>query len=73
MNYKHYIQQGFPVSSALVEAKCGHLVKDRMEQSGMRWSSIGAQAILDLRAVKLNQDMEDFMRFVPKYERNRAA
>ena len=63
MDYKTFIEKGYPVSSALVEAACGHLVKERMEQSGMRWSSIGAQNIMDLRAVKINGDMEEFMAF----------
>ena len=69
MDYKKFIEKGYPVSSALVESACGHLVKERMEQSGMRWSSIGAQDIMDLRAVKLNEDMEDFMKFVIGRER----
>lgn len=64
MDYKKFIEKGYPVSSALVEAACGHLVKERMEQSGMRWSSQGAQNILDLRAVKLNDDFKPFMEFV---------
>jgi hypothetical protein len=71
MDYKTFIEKGYPVSSALVEAACGHLVKERMEQSGMRWSSNGAQNIMDLRAVKLNGDMEDFMEFRIQTEQNR--
>lgn len=69
MDYKTFIEKGYPVSSALVESTCGHLVKERMEQSGMRWSSIGAQNIMDLRAVKLNEDVEGFMKFVIQEER----
>ena len=69
MDYKKFIAKGYPVSSALVEAACGHLVKERMEQSGMRWSSSGAQHIMDMRAVKLNDDMDDFMKFVIKKDR----
>lgn len=69
MDYKTFIQKGYPVSSALVESACGHLVKERMEQSGMRWSSKGAQNILDLRAVKINDDIVDFMDYFIKYER----
>ena len=68
MDYKTFIEKGYPVSSALVEAACGHLVKERMEQSGMRWSSQGAQNIMDIRAVKLNEDMENFMDFRIKKE-----
>ena len=34
----------------------------------MRWSTKGAQAILDLMAVSINGDMEEFMKVVPKFE-----
>lgn len=34
-----------------------------MEQSGMQWSLCGAQAVLDLRAVKKNNDWEAFWQF----------
>lgn len=64
MNYKFYLEKGYPVSSALVESTCGHLVKERMEQSGMRWCSQGAQNMLDLRAIKINDDLEDLVEFV---------
>jgi len=53
----------------MAESTCGHLVKERMEQSGMRWSSNGAQKVMDLRAVKLNNDMKGFMCFVRESER----
>lgn len=69
MDYKKFIEKGYPVSSALVEAACGHLVKQRLEQSGMRWSPKGAQAIMDLRAVKLNGDMSEFMDFIVNEDR----
>jgi uncharacterized membrane protein YheB (UPF0754 family) len=71
MDYKKFIEKGYPVSSALVEAACGHLVKERMEQSGMRWSSKGAQDILDLRAIKLNDHFQPFMEFVIQKQRKK--
>ncbi|MFK7979796.1 MAG: ISKra4 family transposase [Saprospiraceae bacterium] len=64
MDYKTYLAKGLPVSTALVESSCGHLVKDRMERSGMRWSMDGAQNMIDARAVKKNGDWSDFMAFV---------
>lgn len=64
MDYKRYLACGYPVSTGLVEGCCGHLVKDRMEGSGMRWSRSGAQHILDIRAVDKNGDWEAFSRFV---------
>lgn len=69
MDYKTYLQKGYPVSSALVESNCKHLVKDRMELSGMRWSSDGAQNMMDMRAVNLNGDLKDFIQFVEQKNR----
>lgn len=69
MDYQAFIKKGYPVSSALVESNCKHLVKDRMELSGMRWSSKGAQNMMDVRAVKLNGDLPDFIKFVASRNR----
>jgi len=63
MRYDHYLSQGWPISSGVVEGACGHLVKDRMEQSGMRWTPTGAQAILELRAVRANDDWDAYQHF----------
>ena len=52
--YDVYLARGWPIGAGVVEGACGHLVKDRMEQSGMRWTKAGAQAVLDLRAVRIN-------------------
>jgi len=63
MHYDQYLAQGWPIGTGVVEGACGHLVKDRMEQAGMRWTQPGAQAILDLRAVRINDDWEDYQQF----------
>ena len=60
MRYNEYLKQGYPIGSGVVEGACRHLVKDRMELTGMRWRVPGAQAILKLRAVSLNGDWEQF-------------
>lgn len=60
MKYDEYLWAGFPIGSGVVEGTCRHLVKDRMEQTGMRWRIAGAQAMLDLRATYLNGDWESF-------------
>ncbi|MBI3327523.1 MAG: hypothetical protein HYZ81_12585 [Nitrospinae bacterium] len=43
MHYDEYLARGWPIGTGVVEGACGHLVKDRMEQSGMRWSQGGAR------------------------------
>lgn len=60
MDYRTYLQKGYVISTGLVESACGSLVRDRMEQSGMRWTINGAKSILALRAVKKNGDWEQF-------------
>jgi hypothetical protein len=63
MHYDHYLAQGWPIGTGVVEGACGHLVKDRMEQAGMRWTKDGAQAVLDLRAVRINGDWDAYWQF----------
>lgn len=63
MQYDQYLQNGWPIGTGVVEGACGHLVKDRMEQSGMRWTKQGAQSLLDLRAVRINDDWDAYQRF----------
>ena len=63
MNYNEYLKKGYPIASGVVEGACKHLVKDRMELSGMRWTIEGAEAILKLRAVKISGDMNEYLQF----------
>jgi hypothetical protein len=63
MRYDQYLARGWPIGTGVVEGACRHLVKDRMEQAGMRWTKAGAQAVLDLRAVRLSGDWEAYWHF----------
>ena len=63
MRYDEYLARGWPIGTGVIEGACGHLVKDRMEQSGMRWTKAGAQAVLDLRAVRLNGHWDPYWQF----------
>jgi hypothetical protein len=61
MRYDEYLKAGYPIGSGVVEGACRHVVKDRMELSGMRWEAEGAQAVLDLRAIYINGDWDAFI------------
>jgi hypothetical protein len=61
MRYDEYLAAGYPIGSGVAEGACRHLVKDRMEQSGMRWTISGAQAMLHLRATYLNDQWDEFI------------
>jgi hypothetical protein len=51
---------GYPIASGVIEGACRHLVKDRMERSGMRWVPEGAQAMLNVRALGVSSLWDDF-------------
>jgi hypothetical protein len=63
MRYDQYLARGWPIGTGVVESACGHLVKDRMQQAGMRWTKDGAHAILDLRAIRLTHDWDAYWAF----------
>jgi len=50
--------RGWPIGPGVVEGACGHLVNDRLEPSGRRWTRAGAQVGRALRAVRLNGPWE---------------
>ena len=61
MRYDEYLAAGYPIGSGVAEGACRHLVKDRLERTGMRWSLAGAQAMLHLRALYINGDWPAFV------------
>lgn len=60
MRYDEYLAAGYPIASGVIEGACRHLVKDRMERSGMRWRLVGAQAMLHVRAIYQSSYWDDF-------------
>ncbi len=63
MQYATYLAQGWPIATGVIEGACRHLVKDRCELSGMRWTMDGAEALLQLRCVHENGDWDAFHAF----------
>jgi hypothetical protein len=71
MRYDEYLRAGYPIGSGVAEGACRHLVKDRLEQTGMRWTVEGAQSMLHVRALYLNDQWEDFLTFRVEQEQAR--
>jgi hypothetical protein len=71
MQYDKYLAMGLPIGSGLIEETCKNLSNDRIERSGMRWSSDGAEAILKLRSVLLTDQWNYFGDF--RTEREKKA
>jgi hypothetical protein len=63
MHYDAYLAAGYPIASGIIEGACRHVVKDRMERSGMRWTLKSAQAMLDVRSTYINGDWDAFMAY----------
>ena len=60
MRYDEYLRAGYPIASGVIEGACRHLIKDRMEQGGMRWTLAGAEAMLNVRAVVASDEWARF-------------
>jgi hypothetical protein len=60
MRYDEYLRAGYPIATGVIEGACRHVIKDRMEQGGMRWTLEGAEAMLNLRALNTSDGTEEF-------------
>jgi hypothetical protein len=71
MRYDEYLKAGYPIGTGVVESSCGHVVKDRMEGTGRRWSVPGAEALLLLRSIYTSGDWEAYWQAHMGMERRR--
>jgi hypothetical protein len=60
LDYPRALANGWPIATGVIEGACRHLVGDRMGITGARWSTDGAQAILWLRAIRANGDLDAY-------------
>lgn len=72
LKYDLYLKEGFPIATGIIEGACRHLIKDRMDVTGARWSLKGAEAIVKLRSLRSSGDFEKYWEFheAQEYERN---
>jgi hypothetical protein len=75
LHYDAYLAAGFPIATGVIEGACRHLVKDRMEVTGARWSLAGAEAVLRLRSLRSSGDFEAYWQFHldQEFKRHHAA
>jgi hypothetical protein len=71
MRYHEYLAKGYPIGSGAAEGTCRNLVKDRLELAGMKWEHLGAQAMIYLRAVYLNDQWDPFINYRIEKEQKR--
>jgi hypothetical protein len=63
LRYDEALRKGYPISSGVIEGACRHLIRDRLEQTGCRWSLEGAEAVLCIRALLSSGDFDDYWQF----------
>ena len=75
LRYGRALADGLPIGTGVVEGACRHLVRDRMDITGARWSLTGAEAVLRLRALRASGDFDEYWEFhrEREYLRNHGA
>ena len=63
MKYDKALANGWPIATGMIEGACRFVIEDRFGITGARWSPDGADTILKLRAVVVNGDLDDYMRY----------
>lgn len=71
LRYHEYLRDGLPIATGVIEGACRHLIADRMDITGARWSLAGAEAILRLRSIRSSGDFDEYWAFHEQQERAR--
>ena len=70
MRYNQALASGWPIATGMIEGACRFVIEDRFGITGARWSPDGAEVILKLRAVVVNGDLDDYMKYYKTRYRN---
>ena len=71
MRYEICLAKGYPIGSGVIEGACRNLINDRLELTGMSWTPQGAESVIRLRAVHINNDWDCFWKHRRKSEKKR--
>jgi hypothetical protein len=71
LRYDQYLATGLPIATGVIEGACRHLVKDRRDGTGARWSLEGAEAVLKWRSLRASGDFEAYWQCHQAQERRR--
>jgi hypothetical protein len=75
MRYEELLALGTPIASGVIEGTCRSLINDRLDVTDARWSLVGAEAVLRLRAIVRSGDWDEYWRFHTRaeYQRNHES
>ena len=60
LHYDRALADGLPLATGAIEGACRHLLQDRLDITGARWSLRGAEAVLKLRALRSCGDFAEY-------------
>ncbi|GGM18751.1 hypothetical protein GCM10010129_73730 [Streptomyces fumigatiscleroticus] len=63
LDYDTALAAGWPIATGAIEGACRHLIGDRLDITGARWGLPGAEAVLKLRALDDNGDLDQYWNF----------
>jgi hypothetical protein len=72
LGYDTALARGWPIATGVIEGACRHLVGDRLDITGARWGLQGAEAVLKLRALATNGDLDAYWQFHTRQEHRRV-
>jgi hypothetical protein len=72
LRYDHALAHGWPIATGVIEGACRHLIADRFNLAGARWGLPGAEAMLKLRALSTNQDLDRYWAYHLRREHERT-
>lgn len=75
LRYDEALTIGTPISTGVIEGACRHLLADRVDITGARWSLEGVEAVLKIRALRSSGDFDDYWDFhrEKEFERNHKS
>jgi hypothetical protein len=71
LRYDIALAAGWPIATGAIEGACRHLIGDRLDITGAHWGLIGAEAVLQLRALIGNGDLDSYWHFHAAREHQR--
>ncbi|MGZ0170421.1 MAG: ISKra4 family transposase, partial [Planctomycetales bacterium] len=71
MRYDECLREGYPIASGVIEGPCRHVVGDRLDRTGPRWTVEGAISMPATRTTYLSDDWHDYQKFRIKREQTR--
>ena len=58
-----YLKAGLSIATGEIEGACRHLIKDRMDITGARWTMSGGEAVLPLSSLYISGDWDEYWQF----------